>query len=474
MPSSVDGLVSGLSTSTMITQIMQVEAAPQKKLKTKVETAQTAVTAYQTINAKLKAARSAADTIGRLDPWRTMKATSSSESVTATPLNNLAGMAGSLTFNVKSVAKPQSTVLRVDTAAEDVLPSSFTVNLGKYDENGVLAVDSSKTVELTGDPAPKPTPENIAAAINKADIGIRATVVKTNGDEGVLQFTGTKAGTENGFEIPEFAGLGLPDPDTGIPTDPKTSRGTDAVILVNPDSPETSYEVKSQSNTFNGLMPGVSLTVTKPEDGVTVDATADVEAITAKFQAFVEATNEALKEIKTQTAYDPETRKGSPLTGDFTIRQMTQAVLGEISAGLTSKKSLDKDGKVVTEEFDFGTAGPSLSRLGIKLSGDGLLEFNASAFKTSYAEDPAKTQEAGMVFGGNFKILTGKQTNSVTDVITGRKNEIESLNGQIGNWDVRLLARREALQRQYAALETALGKLNNQSSWLSGQLAGLG
>lgn len=456
----------------MITQIMQVEAAPQKKLKTKVETAQTAVTAYQTINAKLKAAKSAADNIGRLDAWRAMKATSSAESVTATPLNNLAGMAGSLTFDVKSVAKAQSTILRVDTTAEDVLPSSFTVNLGKYDENGTLAVDSTKTIELTGTPTPKPTAENIAAAINKADIGVRATVVKTNGDEGVLQLTGAKQGTENGFEIPDFNGLGLADPDTGVTTDPATTRGTNAVIVVNPDSAETKYEVTSQTNTFNGLMPGVSLTVTKEEEGVTVDATADVEAIAAKFQAFVDATNEALKEIKTATAYDPETRKGGPLTGDFTIRQMTQAVLGEISAGLSTKKSLDADGKLVTEDFDFGTAGPSLSRLGIKLSNDGLLEFNASAFKTSYAEDATKTQEMGMVFGGNFKLLSTRQTNSVTDVITGRKNEIESLNGQIGNWDVRLLARREALQRQYAALETALGKLNNQSSWLSGQLGG--
>jgi len=35
------------------------------------------------------------------------------------------------------------------------------------------------------------------------------------------------------------------------------------------------------------------------------------------------------------------------------------------------------------------------------------------------------------------------------------------------------LSRRSTLQTQYADLETALGKLKDQSSWLSSQIAGL-
>jgi flagellar hook-associated protein 2 len=62
---------------------------------------------------------------------------------------------------------------------------------------------------------------------------------------------------------------------------------------------------------------------------------------------------------------------------------------------------------------------------------------------------------------------------NLKSTITGRKNEIDSLSDQIDNWDVRLAARRLALQKQYADLEVALGKLNSQSTWLAGQLAGL-
>jgi len=51
---------------------------------------------------------------------------------------------------------------------------------------------------------------------------------------------------------------------------------------------------------------------------------------------------------------------------------------------------------------------------------------------------------------------------------------ISSLNDQVSEWDVRLELRRTALQKQFSGLEVALGKMQQQSSWLAGQLAGLG
>src|SRR5262249_42068763 len=113
--SSVDGLVSGLSTSSMISQLMQIEAQPQTRLKTKVSTAQTAVKSYQSVNSKVAALKSAGDTLGQLSTWRSIKATSSSSSVTASTSTNLNAATGSLTFNVTSLATKQFTTLPVDT-----------------------------------------------------------------------------------------------------------------------------------------------------------------------------------------------------------------------------------------------------------------------------------------------------------------------------------------------------------------------
>jgi flagellar hook-associated protein 2 len=476
--SSVDGLVSGLSTSAMISQMMQVEAAGQTKLKTKVETAETAISSYQSVNAKLKALKTAADAMGSLSSWRSLKATSSSTNVTATATGGLAGMAGSLNFDVTSVARAQSSILTLsDTTAEQALPSTITIQPGTWSPDA----DSDGNDEFTavGDPVVVTIPEprtaasmtsavNSATDANGASLGIRAYTVNTSGNEGVVQFTGMKGGAANGFQISGLEGYGAAG------SDPKTTSAKDATLTVNPGT-SSEYRINSTSNVFSGLMPGVTLTVAKEETNVTVNATADSTAISDKIQAMVTAANEALTEIATQTKYDTETRKASPLTGDFTIRQMNQAVLSMVSNGLSYTRTLsvdgDGDGADDTTTVDFG----SLKQLGISLSKDGSqFAFDSGAFAEAYAKDPTGIQEAGMAFGSKLRSLADSQMGTVTGVITGRKNEIKTLNDQIDNWDVRLATRRQALQRQYAALETSLGNLKNQSTWLSGQLSSLG
>ena len=47
------------------------------------------------------------------------------------------------------------------------------------------------------------------------------------------------------------------------------------------------------------------------------------------------------------------------------------------------------------------------------------------------------------------------------------------LQKQIDAWDLRLTMRRETLTAQFNAMETALGTLNSQASWLSGQIGSL-
>ena len=467
MTSSVDGLVSGLSTSSMISQMMKVEAAPQTKLKTKVETAQTAVASYQSVNTKLKALKSAADTVGSMGSWRALQAKSSSEGVTATATGGLTGMTGAVKFDVTSVARAQTSILKVaDTKAEQVFPASITIQPGTWSPDA--NADGVDEFTPVGDPVTVNVPDprkadNLTSAVNSAGAGIRAYTVTTSGDEGVVQFTSMKSGAANGFQI-----SGLENSGTGG-TGVETTSAKDAVLTMNKGT-ASEYTVTSTSNTFSGVMPGVTLSVSKEEADVTVEATADTAAIADKFKALVEAANAALTEIKTQTTYDTETRQGSPLTGDFTIRQMNQAVLSMVSGGLSYEKTVgvDAEKKDIIETVGFG----SLGQLGISLSRDGMLSFDSAKFNKAYTEDPAKIQEAGMAFGSQVRALADKQSNTVTGVITGRKNEIDSLNSQIDNWDVRLSSRRLALQRQYAGLETALGKLNNQSSWLSGAMGG--
>ncbi|WIM96078.1 flagellar filament capping protein FliD [Actinoplanes oblitus] len=467
MSSSVDGLVSGMSTSSIISQLMQVEAAPQDRLKTKVKTAQTTVASYQSVNSKLSALKSAGTTLGDLATWRSIKATSSSPSVTATAMSSLTSAAGSTTFDVVQTAAAQVTTTEYAAGSTDITDGTgvLTVSLGSGDP---------VTVNLTEDR----TPAGIAAAINSTSgVGVRAGVVTTASGDSILQISSAKTGVANAFTVNGLSGTGNV---VTAASDAKIRVGS----LVDPNDENSgltpgSYEVTNSSNTFTNLLSGVNITVTKKEQNVTIDAQSDVAGIADKMQALVDAANSVLSEVSSQTAYDASTKKGSPLTGDFMVRNMTQTILGAVSGGLSYDnpdyvKPTDPNDPVESPENPLKIAFGSLSKLGIQLDSTGKLSFDATKFTAAYNEDPAAIKKAGVGLGDNFEALAKKQSDSVTSVITGRNNEIDNMNSQIENWDSRLAARKLALQKQYTGLETALGKLKNQSNWLAGQLSGLG
>jgi len=424
---TVDGLVSGMSTSTMINQLMQIEAAPQTRLQTKVTSAESVVTSYQSVNSKLAALKTAADDLSQLSTWRSIKPTSSSTAVTAaaTP-GSTATQTGSLSFDVVQLAKAQISTARVDSEADITSSDSFTISVGTGDP---------VNIDLAG----KRTAQGVSDAINNAGVGLKASVVKTSTGESVLQLTAAKPGTENGFTV------------SGVDFELKTAAAAqDAIIQVGGADEDGGYSVTSSSNTFTNLMPGVTLTATKVESGVTIDVAADSGGIADKIKAMVDAANAVLSEVTKQTKYDAASSKGSALTGDFMVRQISQTVLSAVSQG----------------QAGIG----SLSKLGVQLDRDGTLSFKKADFEAAYVADPDKIQTAGIAMAGTFEALAKKQTDNVTSAITGRKSLIDSMNDQIDAWDVRLEARREALTKQYAALETALSNLKSQSSYLSSQL----
>ena len=455
MTSAVDGLVSGLNTTQLISQLMQVEQAPQDRLRSKVSTAQTVVSSYLSVNNKVTALKTAADALGTLSTWRSIKASSSSSTVTATAVAGTDTAAGTTTFDVTALAKSQITTAKVDPTAAVTSGDSITITIGPADvtdpDTGVVTDNSAKRKDVTINLTDK-TAAGVASAINAKGIGVKATVVTTGGAQNILQFSGTATGTDNAFTI-----AGFDPPTTNVAT------AANATLEIGGGEDNGGYNVTSSSNTFTGLLTGVTVTVSKLEDDVTVQAVQDVSGIADKFQALVDSANAALGEISNQTSYDASSNSGSPLTGDFAVRNMSQTILSAISKGLTYP---DPDDSTKTKTM-------SLSAMGIELDQTGGLTFNKEKFTKNYNADPATFQTAGTKLGTDMSALASTQATSLTAVITGRNSEIAGYNTQISDWDVRLSVKKEALQKQFSDLEVSLGKLKDQQSWLSGQLAGL-
>src|SRR6185503_3316930 len=110
MSMSVDGLVSGMDTTSIISQLMSTEAGPQNALKTKLGATQTTASAYRTVNTTFLAITAAADAALKPDLWATTKATSSVASAVASASSG--ALTGSLTFTVDRLASGHAVVNR--------------------------------------------------------------------------------------------------------------------------------------------------------------------------------------------------------------------------------------------------------------------------------------------------------------------------------------------------------------------------
>jgi flagellar hook-associated protein 2 len=108
---------------------------------------------------------------------------------------------------------------------------------------------------------------------------------------------------------------------------------------------------------------------------------------------------------------------------------------------------------------------------------EGNITFDRAAFLAAYAKDPAAVTSTMTSMSTALVDIAAKASDSLTGYVTTRVTaEQDSIRGytkQITAFEDRMALRQQTLQRQYAALETMLGKLKSQGEWLSGQLATL-
>jgi flagellar hook-associated protein 2 len=448
------GLVSGIDYDSMITQLMQVEANPQKLLQNKLTATKADADAYRAVNTKFDALRTAAEALTKATTWDAAKATSSSTSVSATATS--AASAGTLSFGVTRLAATHtffSTGRAFSSTADAFGATSLTISDADGDRAPV-GITLSATATLA----------DAVAAINASNAGVTATAVNT-GSGLRLQVTSKTSGLDGRFTL---AGTFPPDPDPAQTRDLiVTTDGQDATLDLYGGLVAT-----SPTNTFRDLMPGVSVTVSSADGApVTIGVSSDPESFTAAVKTMVTAANDVLSSIQRYT--DTSSTSAAVLKGDSSLRRLAGQVLQSVADAIG------------------GTA--SAAAAGLQLTRTGTLTFNPETFAAKVQAEPAlvralidgtaATTTNGVTTpaapGVAQRLLTvAKQaTNTTSGTLTllarSQDTLVTDLQGRIDDWDRRLELRRATLTRQFTAMETALGTLQNQSSWLSSQLASL-
>lgn len=455
MTMSIGGLASGLDTASLVSQLISAEALPQTRLKAQMSTAQKAADAYRAVNSKVDAVRTAAAALTADGLAAPRTATSSAASVTAAATST--AVPGSrLSFTVRSLASTASFVSGVTWQSTSTPVHTATDSDGSTVDQWPLTIsrpDGTKTV-LTP-PAGATLAQTVAYINGLEDAGLRATALNT-GSGYRLQLTSATSGEDGDFVVQPTAGS----------TFTQVSYATDAVLDLGGN-----VTIASSTNTFAEAMTGVSVTVTEKDAAAVIDIGEDPKSVAAKVKTLVDAVNSALGAIRTHSNSEPGST--AALKGDFELRTLTTRLLQTMSDAVS------------------GAGSPGA--VGIELTRDGTVTFDEKAFLAKLSAAPETVHrmlagapadstttpptEAVQGISQRLEVLAKRTTNATTGTLIllakGRDELAADFKGRIADWDLRLVARREALTRQFTAMETALSSLQSQSSWLSGQLGSL-
>lgn len=458
----IDGLASGLDTTTLVNSLITLQAGQQSLLKTKVETTTSLVTALQALNTRVASLATAAETAAKATSWQAYTATSSSTSVTATASS--AARPSSVSFHVDALATAQVSLTAEFVDVAGLLHNAFPPTISVLKADGTIASVSPAYGNLA----------DVTEAINAAeDLGIKAVAVKV-GSAYRLQITGTDTGADASFKVfladeeAVQAAVAAGTEDALIRLDTVALQDAqDAQITLWKGVDGVEQTLNSASNTFAGLLTGVDLTVSAVtgdgEDPVTVtvatDTTAMAKLASDLFSNISVTLTEMSSRLQSTTGENDEGEsilKAGLFSGDTSIRLLQQSLLDAVAGAY---------------------GGASTAEAGFGISRAGEVTFDSATFNALLASDPAKAQQILTGMATRLQAVAKTASDPIDGTLTlkvqSQQDAVTDLNKRITDWDERLEQRRESLMRTYTALETTIQNYQTQSTWLTQQIAAL-
>jgi len=377
------GIGSNLPIDSIIEQLMAVEGKPLKALSTKETSYQSKLSAYGALSSALSSFQSTVSGLSTLSKFQQLRSTTSDATIASAAAGTSAAP-GQYEVEVIQRAQAQSlstlgqasTTNAIGTGGSTTLTFQFGTIEGGSLANGVYdgasfkqdANQSSATITIDSS---NNSLQGIRDAINKAGIGVTATIVSDgSAAPNRLLLTSNKTGATSSMRIAVQGDAALQEL---LAYDPavaqKLTQNTvaqDALLKIN------GMDIQSAANTVSGAIDGLTLTVGKIGQ-TSIAVTRDTAAIETAVNAFVKSFNELHGTLKYQTGYNATTKTGGPLVGDATAR----TIQGELLRMFSSQPA----------GLDGGLT--NLSQIGISFQKDGTLALDATKLKDAITSNPA-------------------------------------------------------------------------------------
>lgn len=446
MSLSIDGIASGLNTTELIEQLMQIERRPITQMQQRKQTYQQRMDAWRDVNMRLANLETKLGNLLLSSTFEAIKATSSApDAVTATARADAA--VGTYRIVVKQVAKAQivASASPLSTPASDPLGLSGTVTVNGVD----VTVDPSMSLR------------DIASKLNASEAGVRATIVdnrlviehKELGKP--LDLVDSSAAADG---VLKKLGILTQDQATGQWVANVIQHEQNAVIEVN------GIEVTRPSNVIDDVVDGITFTIhdrgSDEERTAVIEVAKDANDAVAKIKEVVDQINSALEFMASRL------EKGAVLQGDATLIRLQSALRLELM-----------------ERVDTGTPYSTLSAIGLRFSREGRLEVDETKLREALEADAqavyklfAADTKGGDAADGIARRLRDliRSYTQTGGVIASRREmferQIKDIDASIERMEERLSRQEERLYRQFRAMEQALSALQTQSAWLQMQL----
>lgn len=455
------GLGSGIDFGSITDAIITQRAQPIRQLQTRRSALNARVDGAKQLNAKLIALTEAARVLKDRALGTGRVATSSSAGVlTATadasaPATdfqiNVARLATNLTQASRSYSSSDAPIL-----AGGVTNATFELRKGGAASGATVTIDASNNT-LAG----------LRDAINAAGAGVTATVVDINGDgtNQQLVLTSTDTGAMGRVELVETSATG-----TGADLNLRS---------LNPPGAATDFSALDAELTLNGLtihratnkitdaVAGLTFEL-KGAGAATVGVSADTASVKDKLQAFVNAYNDAQDFINAQYRPDSGGRPSGVLAGESMLRSVQRQLRDALGASSTSN----------------GGAFASLADIGVGRDNDGKLTLDTALLDNRLSSSAADVRAllSGKAAGDTglaSTIFTTAENLSdgisgvVQMAVNGYQSSIKGIEKSVSEQQARLELLRVSLTRQFAAVDAAIGQLNNQGTALTSVMKSL-
>lgn len=472
------GVGSGLEVESLITQLMALEKRPLTLIDKKEASYQAKVSAYGTLKSSLSELQAAAKKLSTIDSFSPVKAAVADTTILSAATTSTA-VAGTYNIEVQNLAESQKLLSTGYATSKSVVGTgTLTFSFGSYGPGAGDDIEftanpdkQSKTVTIG---AGNNTLEGVRDAINKAGIGVTASIINdgtANGNR--LVFTSSDTGTRNALRIevgetgdPGLARLaydGSTATSTGAGGMMQTVAAEDAIIKVD------NVLITKPSNVITDAIQGVTLTLSKETANNTTTKLSlqrDTGSVQSAIENFVKAYNSTMGTIGSSIAYDVATGKGAVLNGDSTTRT--------IQTQLRSLFSTAAPGAATGTAF--------LSDIGITFQRDGTLGVD-SAKLSAAVSDPSRdvsklfaTTDTGNGYAYQLDVIVGKILSPVGILAGSTENlntSIKNLDKQRDALNLRLDAAEKRYRAQFTALDSLISSMQSTSSYLTQQLASL-